>query len=329
MGINISQIVTLFGNLTAGEQHEVRNWFKKGRELSQYATNLPKINGEFPAITGVMTNMVQEFSTVWNELGEAHFQGKKLETFRQKINFGFIPQVVYGSYLAFLAREDLKAEQKPISVWLMEDLKDQVQEDLFILEGSGTHVAGSGAFGDSMDGIITVLTAILATGNPFKIPLAALTEANMVAQMTRFERSIPSRLLNKIETIFCSQENKELYEMNYEDTFKTKVTYKDGDKMQSRLKKKTIVGLECMNGSDLIWASPRKNFLQLTDLNTPGKITDVQRADYKVKVFGEFALAYDFWLDEALCISDTGGLARGLVTNHTRWYPEISTNPIV
>ena len=328
MSINATQLKTALGKAIVGSRHEVRKWPQRSSELSKYATTVTKVNGKFPTMKGFLDHVIQEFSTVWTALGNTYFEGRFLETFRQKVNYGFIPQDVYDSYISYLASENMTPEQKPISLWILEGLREKVADDVAILEGTGTYQAGTGAFGDSMDGIVTILNDLLTTGNPFKIPLAPLTDENIVDQMTLYERMIPRKFLSKIEHFSMSAFNKERYELRYEDQFGQKVTYKDGDTMVSRLKKKPIVGFECMDGSDFIWCTPKNNFLELKDINSPGEINDIQVLDYEVKVFMEFALAYNFWMDEMVFISDTGGSTKGLATNHAILYPEISTTPI-
>jgi hypothetical protein len=74
--------------------------------------------------------------------------------------------------------------------------------------------------------------------------------------------------------------------------------------------------------------TPKNNWARLIDkLNAPA-ITDVQKVDYEIKVFMEFTLSYDFRFDEVAFISDTGGVARGLATDHSLFYPETPTTVI-
>jgi hypothetical protein len=89
-----------------------------------------------------------------------------------------------------------------------------------------------------------------------------------------------------------------------------------------------IVGLKCMNGSDLIFCTPKENFLQLMDVNQPGEISDVQKFNYLLKIFMEWVLGYNFWVDEMVCIGDIGGNDVGLGTDHNLRYPAESTEPL-
>jgi hypothetical protein len=327
-GIDLDEVVAEFGEYIPHANEEVQDWIYEESELDEHTTPLTKVKGEYPVFSEAADHVVQEFTSEWSALGEVKFFAKRLRAFRQKVNFEFKPWTVLGSWMAHLHREKLQAEDMPISIFIMGKLRSKVGEDISILEGTGTYTPGTGLFGDSMDGIVTVLADMLVNGNPYKIPLVALTNANIVEQVTRFEQMIPTKLLDKIPKIFMSKKNKNRYMLAYEEEFKNKANYNDEEKLTTRLENLPIVGLKCMNGSDLIFCTPKENFLQLMDVNQPGEISDVQKFNYLLKIFMEWVLGYNFWVDEMVCVGDIGGLTVGLGTHHTLRYPAESTVPL-
>ncbi len=327
-GINVAQVVAELGNYIVQKQEEVRSWVYQNVEYLPYVNTIVKVNGEYPAYLGVMSNVVQEFASVWNELGEAIFKAKKLIAFKQKVNFPIIPADLQNSWLSFLYTEGLTPEQMPISQWIMMELAKKVNEDIDILGGTGVYTPGTGLFGDSMDGVLTILADMLATGNPFKVPLPALTDANIVGCVDAFERMLPNKVGREVKAIFMSRQNLQRYKLRYRTLYGGNNDFDKADTAMTWLGGRMVVGFSSWDGSDTIMATADKNWVRLIDIIDAPRITDVQKDDYKVKVFMEFTLGYQFWADELTFVSDYVGTTRGLGTDHTVYYPETPTTAI-
>ncbi|WP_421801775.1 hypothetical protein [Flagellimonas sp.] len=285
--------------------------------LDKHTTPLTKVKGKFPQGSSILTNVVQGFDSVWNELGQDQINHKILKNFHQKVNFPIIPADILSSYWAHLYSEDKKPEDMPISKYIIEmELLPKVIDDLAYLEVKGVYDAGDlGTFGKSMDGIEQILANLLTevplTGHtPFKIPLSALTDTNIVDQVTLFERQIPSKIKSKITKIFMSENNYERYILQYEDQFGQNQFQKNA--MKTRLGKRDIVALPGMDTDD-IFATPNVNFKRLIDVfDGKPSVTDVQKQDYKVKFFMEFWKGYDFMINEMVLIANYADAEYGL-----------------
>jgi hypothetical protein len=67
------------------------------------------------------------------------------------------------------------------------------------------------------------------------------------------------------------------------------------------------------------------NLVRMIDvIENPGTITDVQKLDYKIKVFGEFTLGYDYAVNELVILNSPTILERGLrnAELNSLYYPE-------
>lgn len=179
-----------------------------------------------------------------------------------------------------------------------------------------------------MDGMITVLQDMMATGNPFKIPVPVITSTNIVDVVDIFDLSVPSHMRDMCPAYFMSETNLNLYRRRYRALHGTNTDYTNGQTTMTWINGKMLVGFKYWNGSDVIMTTVEGNWVKLIDLIDAPEINDLQVVDYDVKFFMEFSLAYNMMLDEVTFISDPGGLVRGLATNHTLWYPEESTDPI-
>ena len=284
--------------------------------LDPYAKKVTKVKGNFVNYHRLLSHVVQGFRPQWDELGEASIEHKKLKNFHQKFNYPVIPAEILSSALADMYEEGKKLSDKQITRLIIKDLLATVADDVAYLSIKGVYDAANAfaQFGKSMDGIEEVIADITAnTSHPaYKIPLNALTDDNIVDEITKFEKKLPKFFKNKIKEIHMSENNVERYILKYEDTYGRNTTFKDGDKFKTRLGKRVLVGHPDM-ADDVIFATPEGNLLKLIDvIDNPPTITDVQVQDYKLKLFGEFWLGYDFGINEAVMVANFADNTEGL-----------------
>jgi hypothetical protein len=168
-----------------------------------------------------------------------------------------------------------------------------------------------------MNGIVKILADMKAATvdvdmknpTPFKIPINAITDTNIVDQITAWERKLPSKLKRKIKKVFMSENNVERYILDYEDKFGQNKF--QNDVLKTRLGKREIVSIPDMETDD-IFGTTENNFRRLIDVFDEPKITDIQKQDYKVKTFMEFWKGYDFLIEEMVCVANDSDTTYGL-----------------
>jgi hypothetical protein len=329
---NYAAVTAELGDYVKAGNGDVRDWiYAPDSPYDPYTTTLTKVNGKYPTFSGMLTHVVQQFKPVWNKLGEAKFFAKVLETFRQKVNFEEVAKEMYNSWLSETqarAVEGKSRDAEPFAIWLMNALKKQVKRDLRILEGTGVFVDGTGNFGESMNGMVTLMNNMKVSGNPFKIPVPVITSTNIVDVVDIFDLSVPSFMRDLCPAYFMSERNLQRYKRRYRALYGQDMDYQKGNTAYSWTNNKLLIGFKSWNGSDTIMTTPEGNWLKLIDVLEMPEITDVQYEDYLIKIFMEFSLAYDFMLDEVVYISDPTSATRGLDTNHSLWYPEEDTDPV-
>jgi len=285
--------------------------------IDAYCRKLTKIKGSYQFLDSLMGHVVQGFHPEWEELGTLSFNDKELKNYHQKVNFGFIPAAILGSVLADWYEEEKDPTNMQIAKAIVEWLFVAVADDMQMLSILGKFIANQahGAFGYSLNGWKQIITEALANVDrpAFKIPIDVITNDNVVQQIEDFELGMPALLSGKIKEIHMSEKNVERYGLNYRNRFGSMpAIYKDEDKFKSPLGKRKLVGhLDLPD--NIIWATVDGNMLNLIDvIDNPPKITDVQKADYKIKLFMEFWKGYDIGINEACCIADFTGTVRGL-----------------
>jgi hypothetical protein len=286
--------------------------------LDMYTKPITKVKGLWPQGAALITNVVQGFAPVWNDMGAVQIDHKLLVNYRHKVNFGITPNDIESTYFADLYAENLKPEDMPITKYVIERLLlPKVVDDIAELSVNGVYDSGNlDVFGNAMNGIDAVLTNMLAgvpgtDHTPFKIPLTTLTDSNIVDQVTSFEKQLPSKVKGKVKILFMSETNKERYILQYEEQFGTNLLV-NKDKMTTRLGNRTIVGIPGWD-SDIIFGTVDGNFVRLIDIfDSKPAVTDIQKADYVVKFFMEFWKGYDFLVNELVFISNYADAEYGL-----------------
>lgn len=295
--------------------------------LNKIARLVPKIRGEFATVNSLMGHVVQQFSTTWTETADVQFRGKQLKNYHQKVNFAFTPAEVIGSWIEQKYDEGAELKDKSISKHVMTMLASKVISDVNLLSVTGVYDAAQPTvFGKSMDGLNEIHRKLLLnTDNPcFVIPTDAIDDNNILDVVLDFEKSIPKQYKSLIKNIKMSDTNAENYSLKYEDLYGKNTNFTDAKGLMTRLGKRSIISVPNMSDAR-IEATLEGNLVRMIDvIENPGTITDVQKLDYKIKVFGEFTLGYDYAVNELVILNSATILLRGLrnATLNGLYYPE-------
>lgn len=281
--------------------------------LNKLAKPLAKIKGKWNAPSLFMTHVVQIFNPEWNPYGDLEARLNEMKNFHQKVNFEFLPYEVYGTWLEEMYHEEKKPNEMPISKYVVNDLLlPKIIDDLNILSVTGKYDDSqkgqdNPTFGTSMDGLNEVIKRHEAR-NYFKIPVDA--GSNIVDQITAFEKQLPKGV--KIPYIMISAQDFDDYVELRETPNNQFVNLKDPHRARTKYQRE-LVAIPGMTKGKIV-AFMDGTFFSLYDRkDDPARIDDVQIQDYKMKIFSQWHLGYDFGASEFLFISSTEGDAkRGL-----------------
>lgn len=295
-------------------------------QIDKLAKRITSVKGKYPQFHRILTNVVQGFKAEWQELGEAEFRAKVLKNYRQKVNFPIIPDEIYGTWLSDLKIEGKKPQEQPISKMIIEELMAKIIDDLDELSVNGVYDAAhaDGEFGKSLDGIESVIAKGKAstTYPMFKIPLNAFTQNNVIDEIEKFYRAIPKKVRKKVTSIVVSEDVLYMYKKAMLDDYGTTTIFNDGMLDKTLIDKVSLTGISGMDDG-VIYATVKDNFVKLIDIiDNPPAITDVQVQDYKVKLFFDFHVGYDFLMNHLVFVGVFDGSPRGFnnATLNTRYY---------
>ncbi|CAL2105495.1 conserved hypothetical protein [Tenacibaculum sp. 190524A02b] len=291
-------------------------------ELNKHAKLITKVRGQYPSVNGVLGHVVQGFQPKWTEMATVQFRGKVSRDYHQKVNFGFTPAEILGSWIEQKYDEGKELKDKSISQHVLKTmLPEKIVADVDFLSMNGVFnpakaYGDNPEFGYSMDGLnTTILKNITNTDNPyFKIPIDAFTDENAIDVLEEYESAIPIDYIKLVDKIHVSHKTylkiKKSYRVKYgKDQDFTKTGY-----MMSPLLEKKLVKLTGLD-DNIIVTTLKSNLCRFVDLiQNPATISDIQKQDYKIKVFGEFTLGYDYGVNELVIVGTSNGAVteRGL-----------------
>ncbi|MBG0515326.1 hypothetical protein HZP84_03960 [Elizabethkingia anophelis] len=290
--------------------------------LNKYAKPLPKVKGKWSFPSVFMGNVVQVFSDTWTEYGQIQFANKVAKNFHQKVNFPIKPYEIYGSWEERLYEEDKQPKDMPISKFIVGEIASHITSDLANISITGVYdpaQIGSNTpeYTKSMDGLNKTLDDMEADAtNPvFHIPVDAALLADQPKRVDAFEEGFPQGA--KVSTIFMPLAEWQAYVKQRENLQNQPIDYKAGYRTTSRYGR-DLVGVPGMKPGRLVaWIDG--NLFRLYDRkDNPAAIDDVQVFDYKVKIFIQWHLGYDFAVNQGVFVETANAAKKRGLNNATQ-----------
>ncbi|NQD71989.1 hypothetical protein HP439_14780 [Sphingobacterium shayense] len=314
--IDVDAVRTEFGTYLSqnGNNLEIVRQMFTGFTSSKYFKSIPATT-EHRAVQAQINSVVQQFTAKWTPKGNTKFTPLTIKNRRHKINVPIIPAEVLDSYLFHLYDERLSPDQMPITKYIWEELiYPQILDDIelrMIFKGKYVESTTDEATDpeDGMDGIETILVDQKALGAASKINFSTQTINWVTATdqevLTFFETFVDNLIplyRNKKMNIYVSPEVYRRYQRAYKKIWGTN-SGQAGDFGTTKIdySVNTLVALDGMTGSPIVFSTPEQNMVKLRHKNeVPNVINDVQKHNYEVRLFGEFWLGVGFQIAEAV-----------------------------
>jgi hypothetical protein len=269
-----------------------------------------KQNDDFRAAQATVAALVQGFQKGWTPKGTPTFTPLTIAHKRHKFDVEIYPDEIYGSWLGFLADESQTREQWPITKYILYKLLlDQVAQDRELtLIGKGSYadpVDGTAqATGLSMNGFLTILKAQHALGGSSKMNFAqkcvSITSSNVIDQVEKFVDTISGPYQAIPMNVFCSPENLRFYSRKRRDLYGVNQDYTKFGNATIDGTNKTLVALPSMIGSDILFATPKSNFIRLLKMNDGASKPFIETSKRQVFLFADWYENVGFAIAEAV-----------------------------
>ena len=273
--LDIAQLKADFGTFLGTSEKDILKVLTQPTESMKFMTTV-KQNDDFRAAQATIAAIVQGFQKGWTPKGTPAFAPLIITHKRHKFDVEIYPDEIYGSWLGFLADESKTRAEWPITKYILyKVLLEQIAQDRELsLIGKGSYAAvvdgTAQVTGLSMNGFLTVLKAAHASGTSkmnFAQKNVAITVSNAFDQVEKFADSITGPYKNIPMNIFCSPENFVFYVRKKRDVYGANVDYGTFGNSVIDGTKLTLQPLPSMIGSDILFATPKANFIRLLKLN--------------------------------------------------------------
>ena len=316
--IDVSEINSEFGVYLSdsARRMEIYKEILRPTESRLYMTKVLAI-AEYRDAKARIDSVVQQFIAKWTPLGKVKMTPLKIVNRRHKINLPIVPNDITGGYLTYLYNEGLTPDQMPVTKYVIDELlRPRIADDIeykMIATGKFEELVDAnvteGSVGQapekSMDGFLTILAEEYVkpdTGVNFYTPEVPFSEDTSVAYFEAFAKWIKATnpTLAKVGmNVFVDPDMDETRRLKYREMFPLS---KESDMAKTKIdfSNLTIVPLENMRGSGMMFSTPKPNFIELHHLNEAGGATKLflQLSGYEVRIFGEFWLATGFAVSE-------------------------------
>ena len=308
MRINIDEVVAEFGSYYVDGGQGMQNLQTVLMQRSVFTQSFPLLPTDSTVVykaTASIKRVLQAFQRKFTPIAgnEVKFELEKIELDRVKIDELISPDEIMPSWLGFLAENKLERKDWPIVRYISEQLiVKQYYADLELLESfkgvKGVIVDGTAtAAGTSLNGVRKKIRDGFAAGKTKQIVLGAMpTDPVQVADyIENFVKNIPDLIRTELSEVSVSLKVERLYRegvrkkynLNYEQ--KTNLSTLIDDPQI------TVKGYPAMDGSDLIFTTPKFNKANPMKAGDNQGRFDVQKQDRDVKLLSDWWIGLGFW----------------------------------
>ncbi len=287
---------------------------------SKYMTKRLSKGRNWMGAAAIQSEVSQQFTNKWTPKGTTKFTPISIPYRRHKINVEIDPTEIIDTWLLDLYEQGKTPDQHPLVHYIINNhILPKVAEDItFAMIAKGKFVKATNVktndegtpAAQSMDGFETILVEGKTTGVKFNYiknaeDIRELTGQDLLDYIDNFCDKI-SPLFAKNLPIFCSPEVLKAYKRADFQVYGKYTGTEAGNTL--RFTKFTLIALDSMYDSPILFATPIQNFIMLVDLSAADRcINDIQKQDYIVKIFGEYSLSVGFAIAEAVFASVPSG----------------------
>ena len=307
--INLADLKSEFGTYIGTNEQDILKLLTQPTETIKYMTSKFTRDLKWRAAKAYIDSIVQGFQKAWTPKGTAVFTPIEIEQRRHKFDVEFYPDEVFESWLGFLADESKSRAEWPISRYIIEQLIiPKVDEDRELkIIGIGEYASISEgvaqATGLSADGFVTILQNLKDGGtsnvNFINTDLETFTDTNIFEMIENFAKQVSYLYRNRQMRLFLNTYWYMAYHLRRRDLHGLDTNY-NGMKDVVEGTNLILTPLPSMGQKNLIFATPKDNFIRVLNLNEGASNIFFETIDRKLKVWGDWHEAPGFAIEEAI-----------------------------
>jgi hypothetical protein len=306
--ISLSELKLEFGTYIGTKQTDILKLLTQPTESEKFMTTIPTTDLEYRAAKAVIDDLVQGFQKAWTPKGTPTFTPIAIPQRRHKVDLAFYPDEVFDSWLGFLADESKSRAEWPITRYIIEQLlipKVNDNRELKLI-GKGDYAAvtpdSAQATGLSMDGFCTILKDLKVAGTSnvnFLTLTGDMTDEGIFDLIEEFASKVNETYQSIEMRVFVSRSWYAKYHRRRRDLHGMDTNY-NGSKDIIEGTNMILTPLPSMTGENIIFATPKENFIRVINRNVGASNLQVESVDRQIKVFADWHESVGFGIEEAI-----------------------------
>lgn len=274
--MDVTEIVTAFGAYyenSGQNQARIRGMLTQGLVTPGICTPVKTDDTIFKLAQLTIDSIVQAFQKGWTPKHATAFTPNELKLYHFKVDEDIWPDDIEATWLGFLASGLIDRKEWPLIKFLIEHPEQgyiaKINSDMELLEyGKGVYTAPTtgvaGDTGKSMNGLIYQLQAGVDDGTINSVDIEALNKSTIFDQVELFVDGI-AEIYQHVQMDICMSPKwaKAYLQDKRAQGFYTIPSDKSVD-LGIDFSPQQIKALPSLNGTDVIFATPKPNLIHLT-----------------------------------------------------------------
>ncbi len=314
--MNIADIIAEFGSYYIKNDANMARLVKQlNRQSKTDSVLTPFFTDDtiYRASEGRMGRVLQPFQKKWTPIGTLTFVPVAIEMFKMKVDCEEYPDDLEGTWLGFLAGDEIDRKQWPFIRWFIEvyllpqALEDyemnEIYKGVFVAPVSGV----PGAAGTSMNGIRKAINDNVVSGRITPIVTGAMPttdDTDLVDYIEHFVDSIDDRYADIPMQLAVQPKGERAFRRSLRAKYGKDTDFIQGTSTLIPETNISIVGLPSMTGSGKIWCTPKANALHLKKKTQNMKNVQVENVDRLVKMYTDWHSGVGFVIREIVFTND-------------------------
>jgi hypothetical protein len=310
MSIDLTKLKSEFGTYIQTLQKEILKSLIQKTVSQNYMKTVATKDLEWRSAQAVISNLVQGFQKAYTPKGNSTFTPLTLVQRRHKFDHEFYPDDVAESWVGFLIDETKDRKDWPITKYMIDELivPKILENRELILIGKGQYAAPTPGVaqntGRSMDGFCTLLERE-AKDIDTKVNFfdggetGPLDKENVVEFIEEFVDYISEMYQGIAMNVFVSPSWYRAYRRKYRETYGQNMDFKGETDIVLDTNKK-LVALPSMTGKDIVFCTPKENFIRLINANDGASNINIDSDVRKIILFADWYESVGFAMGEAV-----------------------------
>ena len=313
--MKVADIITEFGNYYLQQGQNMTRLVRLLRDSSVTASMFRTIVTDetiYQAAQTVITRLLQPFQKKWTPIAELGFSPIEIRSFRLKMDHEDYPDDLEGTWLGFLADNNLQRKDWPVIRWLIEEeLLPQLREDFELNEiYDGVYQAPvegvAGAAGTAINGIKKIINDHIAAGRTIPITMGAIPTSDLllVDYMEDFADQLNDKYWGQMMEVATSPRIFRRFARGYAQKYGDRVDYTKNTDGKVDMTNLQLKPLPSHRNTEKIWCTPKNNAIRLLSKNNNMDRVAIEGEDRKVKVWTDFRTGLGFILPGLIFTND-------------------------